>query len=330
MFLLVKLMQGTADSFTLVFYRSVVQIIISLSQIVKNKENPFGAAKSRGWLLVRGGFGAGAVIAWFFGIQNLPLPDAVTLQFTTPVFAAVFGFCLVGEDWKRLDMIGAFVCLLGVALIAHPTWLFGVTIKDDDEATTSTLSPEDADSEAAMKGLAVGVTTAGAAMAGLAYVSVRLIGVGTSANVMVLYYAVLSIPIVLFGSHWLLHKWSVWGDGSFTVWDYFLLLLTGFAGYGGQFFTNLGLQRETAATGTLATSTQIVWTYIFELAFLHESINGWSLAGTGLILGFMIIVGISKMIEEKPEPTTQSSPEEQGLLLAPSDEKGDSYLVAEC
>lgn len=330
MFLLVKLMEGTADSFTLVFYRSIVQIIISLSQIIKNKENPLGQPQSRGWLLVRGGFGAGAVIAWFFGIQNLPLPDAVTLQFTTPVFAAVFGVFLVGEDWKRLDMIGACVCLLGVALIAHPTWLFGVNIDDNDTAdtTTTTMSPEDVESNAAMKGLAVGVTTAGAAMAGLAYVSVRLIGVGTSANVMVLYYAVMSIPIVLFGSHWLLHKWSVWGDGSFTPWDYFLLLLTGFAGYGGQFFTNLGLQRETAATGTLATSTQIVWTYIFELAFLHESINGWSLAGTGLILGFMIIVGISKMLEEKPESTTP--PEEQGLLLAPSDEKEDPYMVAEC
>ena len=51
--------------------------------------------------------------------------------------------------------------------------------------------------------------------------------------------------------------------------------------------------------GTLATSTQIVWTYIFELAFLHEGINGWSLTGTGLILGFMLIVGASKMKESQ-------------------------------
>ena len=46
---------------------------------------------------------------------------------------------------------------------------------------------------------------------------------------------------------------------------------------------------------TLATCTQIVWIYIFELAFLHEAINGWSLSGTGLILGFMLVVGYSKM-----------------------------------
>ena len=241
-------MEGKADSFTLVFYRSIVQIIISLGAIVRNHENPLGATRARGWLLVRGGFGAGAVIAWFFGIQNLPLPDAVTLQFTTPVFAAVFAVCLAGEEWKRLDMIGAFVCLLGVAFIAHPTWLFGSPEQQIEDA--------DSQDDPKMKGLAVGVTTAGAAMAGLAYVSVRLIGDGTSANVMVLYYACLSIPISIFGSYWLEDKWNVWGDGSFSVLDYFLLLLTGFAGYGGQFFTNLGLQQETAAT------VRVPWHYI--------------------------------------------------------------------
>jgi drug/metabolite transporter (DMT)-like permease len=269
MFLLVKVMEGTADAFTLVFYRSLVQITISLSAIIQNGENPLGPAGefTRFWLLVRGGFGAGAVIAWFFGIQILPLPDAVTLQFTTPPFAAIFAVCLAGEKWLRLDMIGAAVCLAGVALIAHPTWLFGHHEVDHAVAT---------DGEDPMtKAFAVGVTEAGAAMAGIAYVSVRLIGHRASANVMVLYYGCLSIPIVLVGSRWLLGKWSVWGDDFFTPWDYFvsegksyfcigcrekltlgaarckqfqMLLLTGFAGYGGQYFTNLGLQRESAAT----------------------------------------------------------------------------------
>lgn len=244
MFLLVKLMEGTADAFTLVFYRSLVQMAIAMVTSYHKGEYILGPPDlhTRFWLFIRGGFGALAVIAWFFGIQNLPLPDAVTLQFTTPPFAAAFAVCLVGEKWMPLDMIGAVVCLMGVALIAHPTWMFPgqeeVVVDDTAAAASATL----------MKALAVGVTTAGAAMAGLAYVSVRLIGDNASAVVMVFYYACLSIPIVFVGSYFLLGKWSVWGDGSFSAWDYFLLLLTGLAGYGGQFFTNLGLQRETAAT----------------------------------------------------------------------------------
>jgi len=249
MFLLVKLMEGTADAFTLVFYRSLVQMVISTASCLKNGENVFGPSgdyKTRFWLFIRGFFGALAVIAWFFGIQNLPLPDAVTLQFTTPPFAAAFAVCLVAERWMPLDMVGAVVCLTGVALIAHPTWLFGGQHHVDDDLD-GVADAQDG-SDPLMKALAVGVTTAGAAMAGLAYVSVRLIGDKASAVVMVFYYAVLSIPIVFVGSYFLLGKWSVWGDGTFSAWDYFLLLLTGLAGYGGQFFTNLGLQQETAAT----------------------------------------------------------------------------------
>ena len=134
-------------------------------------------------------------------------------------------------------------------------------------------------------------------MAGLAYVSVRKIGHRASAVVMVLYYGALSVPICILGSGLLEGTWNpfVLGPAFNNVKDYFILLAMGFAGYGGQWFTNLGLQYESAATATLATSTQIVWTYLFELAFLHEAINGWSLAGTGLIIGYMLIVAFIKL-----------------------------------
>jgi len=158
------------NTFTLVFWRSVVQIAISLVDLYKKGTNPWGPNDSRVrfYLMLRAVFGAAAVIAWFFGIQLLPLPDAVTLQFTTPPFAAAFAVCMVGEHWKPLDIIGAVVCLSGVALIAHPTWLFGST-DISDEVIDDDVSP-------ALKAAAVLVTTGGAAMAGMAYVCVRKIG----------------------------------------------------------------------------------------------------------------------------------------------------------
>lgn len=164
---------------------------------------------------------------------------AVTLQFTTPPFAAAFAVCLAGEAWFLMDKVGAIVCLAGVVLIAHPSWLFG------DTAGT----PADGEESSNSTGLAIAVALLGAALAGMAYMSVRLIGNRASANVMVLYYGVLSIPIVLIGSYFLRGTWNVWGDGQdFSTQDYCLLLLTGLSGYGGQLWTNLGLQRESAAT----------------------------------------------------------------------------------
>lgn len=242
MFLLVKLM-ADMNTFTLVFWRSLVQIAISLVDLAKKGVNPLGPndATVRFYLVCRAVFGAAAVCAWFFGIQLLPLPDAVTLQFTTPPFAAAFAVCMVGERWKPLDMIGAVVCLTGVALIAHPTWLFGSEAADDADADTG--------ASGLLKAMAVLVTTAGAAMAGIAYVCVRKIGDRADAVVMVLYYGTLSLPMTLLGSGLFLGDWNVMGDFEhFSVKDYFLLLLMGIAGYGGQWFTNLGLQIETAAT----------------------------------------------------------------------------------
>ena len=112
-------------------------------------------------------------------------------------------------------------------------------------------------------------------------------------------------------------EWKVWA-GNFSVADYALFFLMGIAGYGGQWFTNLGLQQETAATATLATSTQIVWTYVFELLFLHEALDAWSLAGTALILGYMMVVAILKIMEAK-SAGNDSQDEEKRRLLSSAD-----------
>jgi drug/metabolite transporter (DMT)-like permease len=227
------------------------------------------------------------------------------LQFTTPAFTAIIAVFLVGEKWLPLDQIGAVVCLLGVAFIAHPTWLFGAPADAGGEADA-------ADSKSLLlKALAVLITEGGAVMAGLAYVSVRKIGHRASAVVMVLYYGALSIPMCVIGSGLLEGTWNPFflDPSQYTMKDYFILLLMGVGGYGGQFFTNLGLQYESAATATLATCTQIVWTYIFELAFLHEGVNSWSLAGTAIILGYMLVVAFFKILESR-----EKAQEEEHLL----------------
>eukprot|EP00523_Entomoneis_sp_CCMP467_P010974 CAMPEP_0168740672 /NCGR_PEP_ID=MMETSP0724-20121128/12109_1 /TAXON_ID=265536 /ORGANISM="Amphiprora sp., Strain CCMP467" /LENGTH=450 /DNA_ID=CAMNT_0008788133 /DNA_START=239 /DNA_END=1591 /DNA_ORIENTATION=- len=315
MFLFVKILQGKANTFVMAFWRALVEIPIALALCYNAQENPMGPPAARRWLWVRGGTGAAAVLCFFYAIQHLPLPDAVTLQFTTPPFAAAFAVWFAGEHWQLLDMTGAVVCLLGVMLIAHPSWLFG----QEEEKDSSTNTAANASAQA-QNMVAVAIALLGAALAGMAYMSVRKIGHGASANVMVLYYSVLSVPVIMMASKGLRGSWNVWGTASYNLsaLDGTWIVLTGLTAYGGQYLTNLGLQHETAATGTLATCFQIVFTYIFEMAFLHEPINGWSIAGTVLILGFMMIVGIAKMnvADENIHETVAGEPEELALLFS--------------
>ena len=114
----------------------------------------------------------------------------------------------------------------------------------------------------------------------------------------------------------LLVEWNAWGGDLFSFWDCCLLLMTGFSGHGVQYFTNLGLQRESAATGALATCSQFV--YAFEIMFLHKRIIMWSISGTVLILGFMLIVGNRKMkqADKSIHETVAGEPEEASLLFS--------------
>ena len=296
MFLLVKLL-ADASTFMLLFYRGLVQVLLSLLSLLHAGVNPLGAPQVRPLLILRATLGAVAVLAWFFGAQVLPLPDAVTLQFTSPAFAAVFAVWFVGETWLPLDMVGAVVCLTGVALIAHPTWLFGGTPTTATTTTSSSSSGSDHSSDDLfLQALAVMITTAGSALAGLAYVSVRAIGDRASAVVMVFYYGAVSLPVAALGSVFFEGTWDVVSIHSdHLLRDSILVFLIGLLGHAGQWLLNLGLQKEAAATATLATCTQLVWTFIFELAFLHEALNRWSLAGSGLILGYMLVVAAVKM-----------------------------------
>jgi hypothetical protein len=64
-----------------------------------------------------------------------------------------------------------------------------------------------------------------------------------------LYYSCLEDPMVLFGSKVFFEKVE-WGDDHFSH-GLFLVSLDWVVGYGGQYFTNLGLQRENSRHGTV-------------------------------------------------------------------------------
>lgn len=296
MFLGVKL-YSDAPTFTLVFYRSVVQTVLSLLLLVWQGEHPLGPAGTtvRGLLTLRAVTGSLAVAAFFYAVQKLPLPDAITLQFTTPVFAALLAVPLLGEAWKKSNMVGAACCLSGVLMIARPSWLFGAATA---AATATTTTAQAAASTAATATL-VGLT--GAAFAAAAYVLVRRIGSRASANVMVFYYAVYSALLAPLGSK-LLDGADSWNAvvGQPSPRELLVFAGLGLAGFLGQLFTNMGLTRaDSAATATLVTNTQIVFAFLFEIFILHESISPWSLAGTALIVGYMAVTGLQMMADEK-------------------------------
>jgi len=307
MFLGVKLF-SSASTFTLIFYRSVVQALLSGFLLYKEGTNPLAPTKATATasgtsrtgndnvqilLCLRAAFGSVAVAAFFYAVQSLPLPDAITLQFTTPVFAALLAVPLLGEVWKTSDKLGAVICLTGVLMIARPSWLFGATTAAATAAATAATASATA--------FPTFVGLLGAVFAGLAYVLVRRIGGRADANTMVFYYALFSTFTAPLGSKFLsggdFNVWSLPATASLAEYSQQLSVFLGLGLFGflGQLFTNQGLTKcDSAATATLVTNTQIVFAFLFEIFILHESISPWSLAGTALIVGYMLFVFMTK------------------------------------
>lgn len=300
MFLGVKL-YSSAPTFTLVFYRSIVQAVLSGIVLFMDKEKQdveesiLGPKDVRGLLFLRGLFGSLAVAAFFYAVQCLPLPDAITLQFTTPVFAAIMAVPLLNEELKASDLVGAAVCLSGVLLIARPSWLFGVA--NASAAATLGTGP----TAATLIGLL------GAALAAIAYLLVRRIGDRASANVMVLYYAAISALTAPIGAKLLSDSgFDVVGKPSPSELVVFSAL--GVFGFAGQLLTNMGLTAcDSAATATLVTNIQIVFAFLFEIFILKESLSPWSVAGSGVILGYMVLRSIQSEKKKYPDDVLKSA-----------------------
>ena len=75
--------------------------------------------RAKNWigLLLRGGFGGAAVLCFFMAIEHLPVGVATLLNYTAPVFTALWAAIFLGERIGRRAVAALGVTTLGVALV---------------------------------------------------------------------------------------------------------------------------------------------------------------------------------------------------------------------
>lgn len=114
----VKFSAATHSAVEITFYRSFVSLILM-----------FGLVRLRGvhlatphwrWQITRGAVGFMALFSYFYAITLLPLATAVTLNYTSAIFLALY---LAFAGWRiRRGILGALaIGLVGVALLLKPT-----------------------------------------------------------------------------------------------------------------------------------------------------------------------------------------------------------------
>ena len=92
---IIKFMDEYSE-YQLVFFRSIVSLIITLVQMRLLNVNPLGV--NRPVLLLRGVSGFIALILMYILIKNVSLGSAVMLQYLSPIFTAIIAVFLLILD----------------------------------------------------------------------------------------------------------------------------------------------------------------------------------------------------------------------------------------
>ena len=130
--LVTALLKATAmNVFLMLQVRSVLQWLLfagaarALAPGARDAVTLFGERRQRRILFLRAGVYWGFVSLWWHAIADMPVGDATALGYCAPLFAALFGWLLLGERVPRRVYACLALSLLGVGLIVQPTFLFG-------------------------------------------------------------------------------------------------------------------------------------------------------------------------------------------------------------
>lgn len=121
---LVKIGATKFSSAELVFYRSAFGLLVIYGYIFAKKlplKTPFMAKQ-----MSRAVVGFASLVLFFYAIANLPLATAVTLNYTSPLFLALFmPFLLRHEHKKSVSKKGLYIAVvlgfIGVLMLLKPT-----------------------------------------------------------------------------------------------------------------------------------------------------------------------------------------------------------------
>jgi len=189
MAIFVKRLGSVVPDFELVFFRSILNLLFVLAVMLWRRErllpdslNPLKSGRAQSLrlhllLFFRGVVGFGGVSCLFYSIHHLPLPIAMMLGWCSPLFVMLFSRFFLGERLAQMALVAVSLAFVGLFLLLNPQ-LF--------ESVSSVR-------QIPLAAVVIGIS--GAAMSGAAYVAVRAATVRVGANLIVVYFMVVSTLI---------------------------------------------------------------------------------------------------------------------------------------
>lgn len=206
-----------------------------------------GPANLRQTLWLRGFAGSTNLIFLYLAVAALPLGDAVTITYLSLVLIPIVSKIFLKESFTVVDVVFAIVALVGVTLIARPSFLFHDAYDDDQSQKFGTI-----------------YALISAALRTVSIVTLRKLGPGTHPFLNMIYYSicgsVTTATILIIAQN--LFELPCIGSVPY-------ILCMGVIGVVGQYFLTMSTKTERAGTVAILKSSQIIFVYIMQVSAFH-------------------------------------------------------------
>jgi S-adenosylmethionine uptake transporter len=116
---LVRHLNQNFHIFFIVMMRNLFGLIFLLPQFIKNRGTIF-QTKNIYLHVFRGGNGTISMFFWFYAVNSLPLSEAVSLSFLTPIVTTIASMIFLKEKVSKNIFMASFISSIGVIIILRP------------------------------------------------------------------------------------------------------------------------------------------------------------------------------------------------------------------
>ena len=259
---------GDLPTMQKVFFRNFFALFIAIGSLKKSGTKfEIGDKKNHAVLFVRAFGGTIGMIGNFYALGKMNLSDALMLNKMSPFFVIVFSYIFLKEKLTRFQLLTVLGAFGGSLFIIKPSF------------SNVDLFP-------ARCGFLGGMG------AGLAYTCVRYLGQhGVKGPVIVAYFSGFSCLFTL--------PFLIFGFKPMTLAQFLCLLGAGISAAGGQFSITAAYSHAPAKEISVYDYSQLIFTTILGMIFLHQFPDKWSFVGYIIIITMAVLVFIYNNFRHK-------------------------------
>jgi drug/metabolite transporter (DMT)-like permease len=261
-FMAVTLRLATAEvsSFEAAFFRSFFGLIFSLPLLFKPGIALLRTKRFRLYLL-RGLSGTISMLASFWALAHLPLAQAISISYSTPLFVTIGAVFLLGEVVRARRWSAVLIGFVGVLIIMRP-WSMPAT---DSNASFDML-----------------IALFGAAVAASSYISIKFLSRTEPADAVVIYMTVIMTPLSLIPA---VFYWT-WPDAVGWIW----LVLTALLATIAQVCMTRAYQAGDVSALVPINFIQLPVVVICSYFLFAQQLDSYTAIGAAIIIGANIYI----------------------------------------